>query len=282
MHINKSHRTRAAWISIGFAAVLAMGCPVGAEPIPGRDGAQRLFGAVGTNPASGGFEPQDAEVSDVESDGPAVTLTGAAASPEPRIGERPGRPAVTAQTDSGHIERLLFQTAVQAMASADTSIDEDAQWARELASAVLDAVRPLYEGLVESGMVDMFISLETELGLSYGQFFGEILFGDHWQNTGLGAQPDSVTWAGPGNRADPFNHPNASAEAAREERNAAILLGQLIDEIKPWALGLVALYLLGHLAKLALDYSRWKKARRRKRMTMRARRRRRLKRSPAA
>lgn len=276
MHINKSHRTRAAWISIGFAAVLAMGCPAGAEPILGRDGAHRLAGAVGTNSLSGGLEPQDADASDVESDGPTAALTGAAAPPEPRFGERPGRPG------GGYSERLLFQTVAQTMASADTSIDEDAQWARELASAVLDAVRPLYEGLVESGMVDMFISLETELGLSYGQFFGEILFGDYWQNTGLGAQPDSVTWAGPGNRADPFNHPNASAEVAREERNAAILLGQLIDEIKPWALGLVALYLLGHLAKLALDYSRWKKARRRKRMTMRARRRRRLKRSPAA
>jgi hypothetical protein len=282
MHINKSHRTRAAWISVGFAAVLGMGCPVGAEPILGRDGAQRLSGAVGSTPPSGGLEPQDAEASDGESDDPPATLTGATAPPEPRIGERSGRPSVAGQTDSGSSERLLFQTAAQAMASADTSIDEDAQWARELASAVLDAVRPLYEGLVESGMVDMFISLEAELGLSYGQFFGEILFGDYWQNGGLGAQPDSVTWAGPGNRADPFNHPNASAEVAKEERNAAILLSQLIDEIKPWALSLVALYLLGHLVKLALDYSRWKKARRRKRMTMRARRRRRLKRSPAA
>lgn len=258
MHINMSYRARAAWVSAGFAGVLGMGCPVCAEPI-------------GATSWSDGVEIPDAEASDVE--GRQNRATGAPSQQELLIRARQWHLANTGQTEGGQGERLLFQTDAQAMASAVLTAtapiaNEDAQWHRELADTVLDAVRPVYEGLASFGILDAVRSVESELGLDKVWSVNDSFSGDYFQYAGIGLHPDSVSWAGPGNRSDSFSRPRSAGQIADDQRNAALLMEQLIEEIKPWVFTLVALYVLGYMVKFSLDYVQWRAARRRKRSAM--------------
>lgn len=258
MHINMSYRARAAWVSAGFAGVLGMGCPVCAEPI-------------GATSWSDGVETPDAEASDVE--GRQNRATDAPSSQELRISAQQWRPSNTGQTDGGQGGRLLFQTDAQAVASAALTAaapvaNEDVQWRRELADTVLDAVRPVYEGLASAGILDAVRSVDAELGLIKGPSFNVVLSTDYSQNTGHGAHPESVSWAGPANRPKTLDQSRGGAQLVDDERNAAVMMAKLFEEVIPWAITLVALYVLGYMVKFSLDYVQWRTARRRKRSAM--------------
>jgi hypothetical protein len=194
------------------------------------------------------------------------TAAAATALPVVRSGARPGRPAQTGQTGGS-----LFPARAEVMAAGER---EDEAWRREVTSTVRDAVRPAYEGLASSGILDAVRMVESELGLSQGPSFNDVLSDDSAHNTAHGARPESVSWAGVAARADTFNRPRSSAQIADDEQNASMLMQQLIDEVKPWVFSLIALYVLGYAVKLALDYSQWKTAHRRQRVATGRRRKR--------
>jgi hypothetical protein len=273
MHINKSHRAptmRVAWISVGLAAAMGVGCPVCAEPIMGLSGAPSSAGAVDASPWSAPVETPAMHGGDDE--GRTSKATGAVSQQDVRSGERPWRPVQTAQTG-----RSLLPGHTEIMAAGSNDDDE---WRREIASTVLDAVRPAYDGLVSSGILDAVRSVESELGLGKGPSFNDVLSGDGAENTGQGARPESVSWAGAANRADTFSRPRSGVQMAEDERTATMLMQQLIDEVKPWILALVGLYVLGYTVKLVLDYNQWKIVRRRQRTAMGARRKRQKHKTP--
>lgn len=257
------HRALTALVTVGCVGVLGMGCPVCAEPI-------------GATSWSGGAEAPDAEAPDAEAsdaEGRQSMTTGALSQQEHHIRERQWRPSNTGQTEGGQGGRLLFQTDAQAVASAaltatDPIANEDAQWRRELADTVLDAVRPAYEGLASSGILDAVRSVDAELGLIKGPSFNVVLSTDYSQNTGHGAQPETVSWAGPANRPETLDQSRGGAHLVDDERNAAVMMAKLFEEVKPWAIALLALYVLGYMLKFSLDYVQWRATRRRKRRAM--------------
>ncbi|MDO8249057.1 MAG: hypothetical protein Q7T78_04970 [Rhodoferax sp.] len=267
MHINIGHQTRAALITVGCVGVLGMGGLAHAEPIFELTAAHPPLGSVHSAPWSAKVESPAMDSNDVE--GRTNDATGAKSAQELLIRDRPGISSDTGRTDGGRRERAPLPADTQVMApsvsfAAASSTSEDAEWRAELASTVLEAVRPAYEGLAGSGILEAVRSLESELGLDRGWSFNDSLSGNYSQNGGIGAHPESVSWAGPGNRSDTFNRPRSAAQIADDQRNAAALMEKFIEEVKPWVITLVAVYVLGYMVKFSLDYSQWKAARRRK------------------
>lgn len=89
---------------------------------------------------------------------------------------------------------------------------EEVQWRRDFANSVLEIVRPAYEGLTASGLPDALRSMESELGLTKGQSFHEISWGDPLRNTDHSAQTRAVGWASPGDRAGEFHQQRSAAQ----------------------------------------------------------------------
>jgi hypothetical protein len=56
--------------------------------------------------------------------------------------------------------------------------------------------------------------------------------------------------------------PRTAAQAQVDRELATMMREKLIDQVTPWLLGLVALYIVIHLIKLVVRYVRWKSNRR--------------------
>lgn len=124
-------------------------------------------------------------------------------------------------------------------------------------NVIKEALRPLYNELSESGALEAWRDAKETLGL--GQ--------NSWDKPGAG---DTLTprtsesiekplWQ------DPTRAPKSAAQTQLDREYDAYLLRQLIDDLKPWVLGLLGLYALGHLAKLTFKLFQWRAARRRQR-----------------
>lgn len=128
-----------------------------------------------------------------------------------------------------------------------------------LHSTLKEAVRPLYQELQESGAVDTWRELKSDLGLSKNNWERET----HDDKVPIsGDQPDPVHSAG---WQSPTTPPKSAAQAQLDREYDAFLLQQLIDDVKPWVFGLIGVYALGYLAKLVFNFLQWKAARRRER-----------------
>lgn len=113
-----------------------------------------------------------------------------------------------------------------------------------LASTIKDFVRPIQEGVAQSGVMEAVRNFESDMGLS--------------------KRPDS---ADPSARGYSTGAPGSGAPAKtaeqirREQMAAATMFDDFINEVKPWAFGLAGLLALGYLVKLWLTYLRVKAAR---------------------
>jgi len=136
-----------------------------------------------------------------------------------------------------------------------------------LNSIIKETVRPVYNELAESGALESWHDLKETLGLSKNS----------WGRSG----PDDDTRASqrPREFADaprwqnPAQPAKSAAQTQLDRQYDAYLLQQLIDDVKPWLLGLIGVYALGYLTKLVFDFMQWKSARRRERHAQRARQR---------
>lgn len=133
-----------------------------------------------------------------------------------------------------------------------------------LHKTIKEAVRPVYNELVESGAMETWHDVKETLGLS----------SHNWDRPGVEGEtrtadrplnPNGFAWQ------DPAQPVKSAAQAQLDREYDAYLLRQLIDDLKPWALGLVGLYALGYLAKLVFKLMQWKVARRRERRAQHAR-----------
>ena len=133
-----------------------------------------------------------------------------------------------------------------------------------LHNAIKESVRPVYDQLVESGAVEALHDLKADLGLNKNQ----------WSDQEKADAPAK----GPGqwdatSAQDPAQQPPRTAAQAQLDREMATLMREkLIDQITPWLIGLVVLYVVGYLAKLLYGYIRWKSAKRNERRIARAQR----------
>ncbi|NCP39698.1 MAG: hypothetical protein GW848_04230 [Rhodoferax sp.] len=133
-----------------------------------------------------------------------------------------------------------------------------------LHNVIKESVRPVYNELVESGALETWRDVKETLGLSKKNW------GRHDADGEVNALQRPHAANTPGWQ-DPAMPPKSAAQAQLDREYDAYLLRQLIDDIKPWALGLIGLYALGYLAKLIFNFMQWKAARRREHRAQRAR-----------
>lgn len=112
------------------------------------------------------------------------------------------------------------------------------------ASTIKDFVRPIQEGVAQSGVMEAVRNFEADMGLS---------------KRPETADPSSRGYSAgvPGTGA-----PAKTAEQIRRDQIASsMMLEEFINEVKPWAFGLAGLLVVGYLVKLWLTYLRVKAAR---------------------
>lgn len=132
-----------------------------------------------------------------------------------------------------------------------------------LHSTIKEAVRPIYNELVESGALETWHDVKDSLGLSNNNWDRPDAKGEA-KTVDRPLSPNGSAWQ------DPAQPVKSAAQTQLDREYDAYLLRQLIDELKPWALGLVGLYMLGYLAKLIFNFMQWRTARRRERRARRA------------
>jgi hypothetical protein len=125
-------------------------------------------------------------------------------------------------------------------------------------NSVKDAVRPVYDQLVESGAVEAWHDLKADLGLNKNKWGEDGQTNASPTNAGQ-AEATNSSWQ------DPGHPPRTAAQAQIDRELDAFMMKKLIDDVKPWFFGLVGLYALGYLVKVAFEIIQWKSARRRER-----------------
>lgn len=141
------------------------------------------------------------------------------------------------------------QTTEPSLISAtNVRLDEDGLWEAEFR----EVVRPLYDELAISGVIDAVSGVKSYLDLSMSSSVAEPSTSD----TRYGASPEYAPWEN-----DPNNHQRSAAQIEKDKILTSIMIEELIASIKPWLLTLIGAYALWYLFKLGLDYSRWRSAR---------------------
>lgn len=243
MHQKSSRRVRVATARLGVICALCLMLPAtaGAEPVVLHDGAQPAEATTDTS-----------QLATLESAAPPVEevtawpTTGDTTGPK----REPGKTADRALTPpAGPVTQAPPGTT--ATLGADTSIH----------STIKESVRPVYEQLVESGAVAALHDLKADLGLEKNQW---------------GDQEKAASVKGPGQWDTPGAQvpgpPRTAAQAQLDRETASMMREKLIDQITPWVIGLVVLYVVGYLVKLLYSFIRWKSAKRNERRIARAKR----------
>lgn len=128
-------------------------------------------------------------------------------------------------------------------------------------SAIKEGVRPVYEQLVESGAVEALHDLKADLGLNKNQW------SDHEKpGAAVNAPGRWDTTSGQ----DPV--PKTEAQAKWDRELATTMREKLVEQITPWVIGLVGLYVAGYLGRLLYRYMSKMSARRSARRIARAQR----------
>ena len=201
----------------------------GALPTPSRAGATLPFSApADKTPASGAAEGAVGDDSKNESHAASVMKEHLARGeqftppPNPRGANPQAGPLSKGQITNGNAE------------AADTGFS----------AALKDFVRPLQEGVAQSGLMEAVRNFESDIGLS--------------------KRPDS---ADPSSRNYSTSAPGTGAPAKtaeqirRDQIAASMMFDEFIQEVKPWVFGLAGVLVLGYLVKLWLTYLRVKAAR---------------------
>jgi len=150
-------------------------------------------------------------------------------------------------------------------ASARSADNADADMGQSIHSAVKESIRPVYEQLVESGAVETWHDVKASLGLDKPQWTDHDKGGDP-------AKPPGQWEASGGGGMQVAPPPRTEAQAKIDREMATMMREKLIDQITPWAIGLVVLYVVGYLVKLLVSYVRWKTGKRNQRRIARAQR----------
>ena len=126
---------------------------------------------------------------------------------------------------------------------------------KSIHQAVKESVRPVYNQLVESGVIDTWHDVKTSLGLDK----------NHWseRDSAEGTAKAPTQWDASGG-ASPYSAqpPRTAAQEQMDRELATLMREKLIDQVTPWLIGLAGLYIVGYLIKLVVRFVRWKSAQR--------------------
>lgn len=270
MRINIAQLKLESAVTIGVICLIGLPSPVRAEPIsgpiveqtPGDSVAARKWPEVLASPASASSDVADEK----------NKATVATPAPEPLVMDRQSMPP-----SSGGNEKLLNHSGRQIIESSGVSaVDSSANEGGSLNRELKEAVRPLYEDLAGSAVVETLRDLKSELGLNGRPSFNDPASSGYSKNGGNSDTtdtPDSAPWEKSGNRYGPGTRARTAAQIEQDKLANVVMLDELIETVKPWLFGLSGLYILGYMFKLGLDYVSWKTARTRKRASMGRRRR---------
>lgn len=126
---------------------------------------------------------------------------------------------------------------------------------KSIQKTVKESVRPAYNQLVESGLIDTWHDVKASLGL--GKSHG------NERDNPEGSANASPQWDASGGATPyPAQPPRTAAQAQMDRELASMMREKLIDQVTPWLIGLVGLYVVGYLIKLVVRFIRWKSARR--------------------
>jgi hypothetical protein len=150
----------------------------------------------------------------------------------------------------------------------------------EISSSIKEALRPLHDDLAETGLFNTIRNLESDLGLSSNRDAREGANHGQSADNANDNEPRARSWGNSGETRAAGTRPRTEAEAHEDKIRASVMLQQLIDEVTPWIVAAVGLYLVGYGIKLLLAHRRAKAARRRSRNNKHRRHRRRS-RNPA-
>ncbi|MDB5849552.1 MAG: hypothetical protein JWP29_3304 [Rhodoferax sp.] len=206
---------RSTWAACALASLIAIVAPAQAAPLARGDAATS---------ADTTADADTADAYTAEAAGAAVgvaastnTSPGAkAASTGPVTAKNGGPPSVPLQTDLGSSVREVTKPLLEELAHSD----------------VVEAVRAMDikpEAVVDSGLTNA-------------------------ESDGQGRDPTARrrNWDGTEKTATPT--PGIDRDPQLEKARTSVLLGALIEDVKPWAIGAVALYILGTMARFGLAY----------------------------
>lgn len=235
MHVRLGDHQSAAILSMSLLGVLGLSGTVGAEPVTVQDTEQAAVGTAG--PVESILDTSKLSIDDLTGQNKAVQRP------------RPVRPAPATS------------------AAALPSAKPDPSLGAEIRSSVKESVRPQHDQMVESGAVDAWKELKADLGLGKGDWREEDANAGNPKAAAPSDGPNAARWQ------EPEHRPKTAAQAQMDRELATHMLEKLIDEVKPWAISLLALYLLGYLIKAGIGHSQRRSIRRRERETRRALRR---------
>lgn len=237
MHVRLGDRQSAAILAMSLLGVWGLSGTVSAEPVTFQDTEQAAVGTAG--PVESILDTSKLLMDDLTGQNKAVQRPS------------PVRPA----------------PATSAAALPSAKPNPSPSLGAEIRSSVKESVRPLHDQLVESGAVDAWKELKADLGLGKGDWREEDTSAGNPKAAAPSDGPNAARWQ------EPEHRPKTAAQAQMDRELATHMLEKLIDEVKPWAISLLALYLLGYLIKAGIGHSQRRSIRRRERETRRALRR---------
>jgi len=246
MHKKSHHLLSLATLSVAAVCFWCLTTPAGAGPIVLQD-AEHPSGAVVDTSKLVTMEPPLIDVDEAPSwDKSAATPAGKTSAPS--------KPGAATQVPANQPGAAHAATAPVQAEGAVQSLG------RDIHDSIKETVRPMYEQLVESGAVEALHDAKESLGLNKNQ----------WNEQGQANGPPKA--AGQWDTPDAGQPPRTAAQAQMDRELGAMMREKLIDQVTPWAIGLVVLYAVGYLIKLIYSYVRWKAARRSAQRISRAKR----------
>ncbi len=119
---------------------------------------------------------------------------------------------------------------------------------RDFGRSVREVSKPLLEELAHSDVAEAVRALNTK-----PDAVDSGLVNPNQESEGRDPPTRKREWDGTGQRQASENNisQTSNRDPARDKARAALLMSGLIDEIKPWAVGAVVLYVLGYIAKFS-------------------------------
>ena len=149
---------------------------------------------------------------------------------------QPAAPA-SIEPDKGSVTGVIPWSAIVETAPADGPGHFDKPAYEGLGNAVKEAVRPIHEGLSQSGVVQSIREFDADIGGGNQRESAAQRAGDYSMGRPYSAAPAK-----------------SAQQIQREQAAASVMTENLIKEAAPWAIGLAALLGLGYLAKAWLDH----------------------------
>ena len=248
MHLNVDHPKLLALLAATLVVGLGLNTPAMAEPVITQGNPSNAESTVDTGPPV--IEASDLAIEEAQNFERKVAQPNTASSSSTRSDrmQLPGGPGKGDASNTPATDRS-FNTAPDSGTAIHSSVKE--------------AVRPVYDQLVESGAVEAWHDVKEGLGLNKNKW------GEDGQTN---APPIRAGQTEAANSAwqDPGRPPKTAAQAQMDRELDAFMMKKLIDDVKPWFFGLIGLYALGYLLKAGFEFVQWKSARRRERRAARA------------